>query len=195
METINKIKSHLNARLIDLKQAKERGIKLIAYTPGGYFPEELALAAGALPVCMIRGGDHAAVEASIAYIDRWLDTFYRAQIGYGTSGKDLYYNMIDILFVPVTDSNNRAISDTLDYHTDIDIFPFGVPHTKCDSGRAYYLHGISKVKAKIEELTGVEITQQRLNEAIQLCNTERELLRKISLMRTSKNVPISSKDL
>lgn len=194
MEAINKIKAHLTSGLTELRQAKEQGRKIIGYMPGGYFPEELVLAAGALPVCMIRGGDHAAVEASIAYIDRWLDTFYRAQIGSGISGEDPYYNMIDTLFVPITDSNNRAVSDILDYHTDIDIFPFGIPHTKGESGCKYYLHSISKVKEKIEQFTGVEITEQRLKEAIQLCNKERELIREISLMRKSDPAPISAKD-
>jgi benzoyl-CoA reductase/2-hydroxyglutaryl-CoA dehydratase subunit BcrC/BadD/HgdB len=194
MEEINKIKSYLRSGLIDLEKEKKQGHKIVGYMPGGYFPEELVLAAGSIPVCMIRGGDHAVVEASLAYIDRWLDTFYRAQIGSGISGRDPYYNMIDILFVPITDSNNRAVSDALDYHTDIDIFPFGVPHTKAEIGCRYYLHGINRVKTKLEQVTGAEITEERLKEAIQLCNKERELLRKISLMRKSDPAPLSAKD-
>ncbi len=194
MEAMNNIKSDLTTRLTLLQQAKKKGNKIIGYLPGGYFPEELVLAAGAIPVCMIRGGDHAAVEASIAYVDRWLDTFYRAQIGYGVSGEDPYYNILDALFVPITDGNNRALSDVLDYHTNIDIFPFGVPHTKAEAGCQYYLHGLNRVKEKLEQITGVEITEQRLNEAIQECNRERELLREISLLRKSNAVPIRAKD-
>ena len=143
---------------------------------------------------MIRGGDHDVVEVSIAYIDRWLDTFYRAQIGAGISGEDSYYNMIDILFVPITDNNNRAASDALDYHTDIDLFPFGVPHTKSEVACQYYFYGINRVKEKLEEITGVEITKQRLREAIELCNKERGLLRQISVIRKSDPAPISAKD-
>jgi len=193
VETINKIESQLRFRLKELKQAKEQGKKIIGYVPGGYFPEELVIAAGAIPVCMIRGGDKAAIDASLAYIDRWLDTFYRAQIGSCLSGEDPYYNIIDILFDPLTDNSNRALSDTLAYHTDIEIFPFGVPHTKDESAHEYYLHGINRAKKRIEELTGVEITTDKLNEAIVLCNRERELLRKISLMRQSDPSPVDSK--
>jgi len=143
---------------------------------------------------MIRGGEHAAVEASIAYVDRWLDTFYRAQIGYGVSGQDPYYNILDALFVPVTDSNNRALSDVLDYQTTMDVFPFGVPHTKGETGCRYYLHGLNRVKEKLEQVTGVEITEQGLSEAIERCNRERELLREISLLRKSDAVPIRAKE-
>jgi benzoyl-CoA reductase subunit C len=194
MEAMNRIKSDLGNRLALLRQEKKKGNKIVGYLPGGYFPEELVLAAGAIPLGMIRGGDHAAVEASIAYVDRWLDTFYRAQIGYGVSGQDPYYNILDALFVPVTDSNNRALSDVLTYHTSIDIFPFGVPHTKTETGSRYYLHGLNRVKEKLERITGVEITEQGLGEAIRRCNRERELLREISLLRRSDPLPIRARE-
>jgi benzoyl-CoA reductase/2-hydroxyglutaryl-CoA dehydratase subunit BcrC/BadD/HgdB len=193
-EAMVRIKSDLTGRLALLQQEKKKGSRIVGYLPGGYFPEELALAAGAIPLCMIRGGDHAPVEASIAYVDRWLDTFYRAQIGYGISGEDPYYNVIDALFAPITDSNNRALSDTLDYHTDLDIFPFGVPHTKSETTCRYYLHGLHRVKEKLERITGVEITDRRLREAIEQCNRERELLREISLLRRSGAVPLRARE-
>jgi len=110
------------------------------------------------------------------------------------TGEDPYYNSLDALFVPITDGNNRALSDVLEYHTNIDIFPFGVPHTKAEAGCQYYLHGLNRVKEKLEQITGVEITEQRLSEAIQRCNRERELLREISLLRKSDAVPIRAKD-
>ena len=188
------LSAHLKNRLTNLSQAKEEGRKIDGYTPGGYLPEELVLASGAIPICLIRGGDHSMVELAGAYICRWIDTFCRAQIGYGVSGEDPYYNIIDLLIVPVTDNHIRAVSDVLDYNTDIDILPFGVPHTKDNLTLNYYLHGITRLKNRLEELTGVEITDSRLRDAIKLCNREREILRDISLMRKSQPSLISSKD-
>lgn len=194
MAAMDKLSSHLKTRLVDLREAKKAGYKIIGYTPGGYLPEELVLACGAIPVCLIRGGDHTPVELSGAYICRWIDTFARAQIGYGVSGDDPYYSIIDLLAIPITDNHIRAVSDILDYNTDIEIFPFGVPHMKEDSAFKYYLHGLTRLKAKLEELTGVEITETRLRDAIAVCNRERELLREISLMRKAKPAPVSGKE-
>jgi benzoyl-CoA reductase/2-hydroxyglutaryl-CoA dehydratase subunit BcrC/BadD/HgdB len=194
MEAMDRLSTHLKTRLVDLGQAKEEGRKLIGYPTGGYMPEELVLAAGAIPVCLARGGDHAAVEHSSAFISRWIDTFCRAQIGYGISGEDPYYNIIDLLAIPITDNNVRAISDVLDYNTDLDVFPFGVPHKKDESTYRYYLHGIGRLKTRLEEVTGNVIEDEELEEAIKLCNRERELLKKISLLRMSAQPPISSKD-
>ena len=194
MEAMKGLSAHLKNRLVDLKKAKEEGRKIVGYTPGGYLPEELVLASGAIPICLIRGGDHSMVELAGAYVCRWIDTFCRAQIGYGVSGDDPYYTIIDLLAIPITDNHIRAISDILDYNTDIEIFPFGVPHMKEESTLKYYLHGINRLKERLEELTGVKIAEPKLREAISLCNRERELLREISLMRKSGQVPISGKD-
>jgi benzoyl-CoA reductase/2-hydroxyglutaryl-CoA dehydratase subunit BcrC/BadD/HgdB len=97
--------------------------------------------------------------------------------------------------VPITDANNRALSDTLAYHTDLDIFPFGIPHTKSEEGCGYFLHGLNKVKTKLEQITGNDITPDALNRSISLCNQERELLNDLNTMRKSGHPPISAKDV
>jgi benzoyl-CoA reductase/2-hydroxyglutaryl-CoA dehydratase subunit BcrC/BadD/HgdB len=194
MEAMEMLTVHLKNRLADLNKAREEGRKIIGYTPGGYLPEELVLASGAIPICLIRGGDHSMVELAGAYICRWIDTFCRAQIGYGVSGEDPYYSILDLLVVPVTDNHIRAVMDVLDYHTELDIFPFGVPHMKERAALDYYMQGITRLKNRLEALTRNQITESRLREAILLCNRERELLRNISLMRRSRPVPINSKE-
>ena len=194
MKSLDKLKVHLKNRLIDLRKAKDEGRKIVGYTPGGFLPEEIVLASGAIPLCLVRGGDHSAVEMSGAYICRWIDTFCRAQIGYGVSGDDPYYRIVDLLAVPITDNHIRAISDVLGYNTDLELFTFGVPHMKEAATLKYYRHGITTLKARLEELTGVEITDVKLNEAISLCNQVRKLLRDISLMRKTDPALLSIKD-
>jgi benzoyl-CoA reductase/2-hydroxyglutaryl-CoA dehydratase subunit BcrC/BadD/HgdB len=194
MKAMDMLASHLETRLVDLEKAKKEGRKIIGYTPGGYLPEELVLASGAIPVGLIRGGEHSMVELADKYICHWIDTFCRAQIGYGISGRDPYYNILDLLVVPMTDNHVRALMDVLDYNTDLEVFPFGVPHTKDNLATSYYRHGITRLKKKLEEFTGTEITEPKLIEAIDLCNRERELFREISLMRKSRGIPIKSSD-
>ncbi|MEN8246332.1 MAG: 2-hydroxyacyl-CoA dehydratase family protein [Thermodesulfobacteriota bacterium] len=166
----------------------------MGYIPGGYFPEEIALAAEAIPVGMVRGGQHGPIEHAFTYVDHWVDTFCRSQIGYATSGEDPYYNLIDVLVVPITDSNNRSISDTLSYNTDLELFVYGVPHKKSAEGCLYFRHGLEKMADRIAELTGIAITAKKIAEAIDICNREKELLRKLSLENQSGTTAISAKD-
>ncbi len=194
MEELERLNAHLWARLAELQKLKRDGRKIVGHSVGGYMPEELVLACDAVPVGLIRSGDHTMVERAGAYINRWFDTFTRSQIGLALSGEDPYYQILDLLVMPNTDNHIRAMTDVFCVHTDMDIFPYGVPHQKNEDALGYYLHGLNKLKKRLEELTGVEISDERLGEAIELCNRERALLKEISLMRKEAPGIINSKD-
>ena len=195
MKALEKLDRHLETRLSDLLKAKEQGRKVIGYTAGGYFPEELALACDAIPLCFMKAGDNAVLKDAGPYICRFFDPFWRSQIGYLTSGKDPYYNIADLLVIPITDNHVRIFSNTVGYFTpERAFFVFGVPHVKDAVAFEYYLEGIKRLKNKLEEFTGIEITQSRLRQSIELCNRERELFRQISMIRKSENPSVVSKE-
>ncbi|MBN2320790.1 MAG: 2-hydroxyacyl-CoA dehydratase [Acidobacteria bacterium] len=195
MNALAKLDAHLESRLKDLSKAKERGQKIIGYSAGGFLPEELILACGAIPLCFIQAGDNTVLRNSGAYICRWFDPFWRSQAGYLTSGKDPYYSIVDLIVVPITDNHVRAFSNTVGFYTPgIKSFVFGVPHVKDKVALEYYLKGIVRLKKMLEDFTGVEITESRLKQSIELCNRERELFRKISRMRKRRNVSVSGRD-
>ncbi|MFC2059243.1 2-hydroxyacyl-CoA dehydratase subunit D [Chloroflexota bacterium] len=193
---MDKLADHLKCRVAELRNMKGEGRKIIGYTPGGYMPEELIYACDTMPVPvgLIKGGELKPVLLSGEYIPRWIDTFCRAQIGYFTSNDEPLYQIIDSLIVPITDTNIRSVADVLDFYTDIEVFRFGVPHAKTKTGLEYYLNGIKALKVKLEDITGAEITDQKLREAIELSNRERALLTAISSMRKAESPPISGKD-
>ncbi len=194
MEVLKSLSVYLKKRLADLTTAKEHGNKIVGYTPGGYFPEELALAFGAIPVGLIRGGEHEPVMASSAYLPRWLDTFCRAQVGYKMLKADPLYDLIDLLVVPVTDNNIRAVAECWGFYTDTEVYQFGVPHAKTDHAFDYYREGLALLAERLERLTGVKIEEQKLRENVNLLNRERFLFRELSLMRKEEHLPIRFRD-
>ena len=191
MEAIKKLSDHLATRLTELTRLRKSGTKLIGYAPGGYMPEELVYAAGAVPVGLIRGGDPEPVAESAAYVPRFIDTFCRSQIGYRMMGGDPLYEIIDLLVVPVTDHNIKTIADCFNFFTNTNVFRFGVPHQKDEYAFEYYLAGLHAFKNKLEEFTGNKIEDRKLGEAIDLSNRMRELLNEISLLRLSERPPIT----
>ena len=195
MNAFEKLDSHLKTRLADLNNQKKHGHKIIGYTAGGYFPEELALACDAETICFIRAGNNDVLRDAGAYACRWFDPFWRSQTGYLTSGNDPYYSIADLIVVPVTDNHVRTFSNTLGFYTpEKESFIFGVPHVKDKIALDYYLKGIIRLRKKLEEFTGREITDAKLKQSIELCNRERELFREISLLRKSGNHSITSRD-
>ncbi|MFC1970302.1 2-hydroxyacyl-CoA dehydratase subunit D, partial [Chloroflexota bacterium] len=155
---------------------------------------ELVYAAGAVPVGLIRGGSPEPIAESAAYMPRFFDTFCRAQIAYRMSGDDPLYQMVDLLVVPITDNNVRAIADSWDFYSNVETFRFGVPHDKEEDAFDYYLEGLHLLKDKLEKVTGNKIEDSKLGEAIALSNSMWESLEKISLLRQSSRPPLSGEE-
>lgn len=194
MQALEELNQSMKGRGAELGDLKRQGKKIVGYFPGGYFPEELAYAAGAVPVALNRGGDHEPVEVSGAYMSRWIWSFGRANIGYKMLGSEPIYEAIDIFVVPVTDNHVRILADTWDVFTDVEVFRFGVPHTEHPWSADYFQTGITMLKERLENLTGNKISDEKLKEAIDLSNKERALLRELSLMRKADRPPIRTRD-
>jgi benzoyl-CoA reductase/2-hydroxyglutaryl-CoA dehydratase subunit BcrC/BadD/HgdB len=189
MKALEALNIHLKNRAGELEEFKEEGRKVVGYYPGGYVPEEIILACGAIPVGLHRGGEHEPVLIAGAYLPRWYDTFIRSQIGLKVLGGEAVYDLMDLFVIPITDNNVRMLADAWEFYRLGEVFRFGVPHRKTERALNYYLNGITAFKERMESETGRSLTEDDLSEAILLCNRERELLRKISLMR--KRCPAS----
>ena len=194
MNALESLDIHLKNRARELEELKAGGRKIIGYYPGGYVPEEIILSCGAIPVGLHRGGEHEPVLIAGAYLPRWIDTFCRSQIGFKFLGGEPAYDLIDLFVVPITDNNVRIMADAWEFYHLGEIFKFGVPHRKSERALNYYLHGIHALRAKVENCSGKRATEENLNEAIVLCNREKELFRKISLMRKSRSLSLTGKD-
>ena len=194
MKALESLDAHRRDRATELQRMRAEGHKIIGYFPGGYLPEEIVMACGAIPVGLHRGGEHEPVMVAGAYHPRWLDTFCRAQIGYMALKGEPFYDLIDLYVVPITDNNVRGVADSWEFYKFGEVFRLGVPHRKTEHALKYFLHGINLLKDKLQDFTGVEITEQKLREAIALCNRERELFQKISLMRKSEAPPLTGRD-
>ena len=135
MDAMDRLSEHLKTRTAELRKLKESGKKIVGYSPGGYMPEDLVYASGAIPVCLVRGGDPEPVTESLAYIPRFIDTFCRSQIGYRMMGTEPLYLLPDLIVVPITDNNHvcrQFIAPRL-YPDDLASFPDEVISLKAGS--------------------------------------------------------------
>jgi benzoyl-CoA reductase/2-hydroxyglutaryl-CoA dehydratase subunit BcrC/BadD/HgdB len=194
MGAMDRLSEHMDGRYREIRKKREGGVKIIGYTPGGYMPEELVYASGAIPVCLLRGGDHEAVAESAAYIPRFIDTFCRSQIGYRMLEEEPLYQMVDLLVVPITDNNMRAIAECWNFYTDVEVFRYGVPHNKEEDAYDYYLEGLNLLREKLGSFTGNKIDDGKLKDAIELWNRMRTLFKEISLLRKSDKLPLSGQE-
>jgi len=183
--------THLRNRPAQLKEAKEKGVKIIGFFPGNYVPEEIIYASGAIPICLVHGGGSDMVDASLEEVPTIMCPFSRAQVGERLLKKTPYYHIIDMLVAPITCQHLKKAAEIWEYHADIEVCKLGIPHHyETDFGLQYYVDRIKVLKDRVEAITGNEVTGERLSEAVGLYNRMRALLRKISLLRSNLHPPI-----
>jgi len=184
---------HLRDRPAELLEAKNKGVKIIGYFPGNYVPEELIIASGAVPLCLVNGGDTPPVEASLSVMPHIFCPFARTQVGERLLKRNPYYGMIDMLVAPITCQHLKKVAEIWEYYGDIEIFKLGIPHQHDnDFELEYYADRLRALRERLQAFTGNEITDKKIGSAIELYNRMRELLRQISLMRCSSSPPLIS---
>lgn len=187
------LNTYLRNRPAQLREAKKKGVKIVGFFPGNYVPEEIIYASGAVPICLVHGGNSKTADGALAKVPDMICPFARAQIGERILKTDPYYSMIDMLVAPITCQHLKKVAELWEYQSDIEIFKLGIPHqSDADFGLEYYADRLRALMDRLQAFTGNEITSEKLSEAITLYNRMRELLNKISLLRRTSNSPISS---
>lgn len=187
-----KLKSLLEDRQLGLREAKEKGVKIIGYLPGNYVPEEIIYASGAIPVCLCDGGDSQPADTALSVAPQVICPFARALIGERILKTKPYYDLLDMVVAPITCQHLKKVAEIWEYQEDIELIKLGVPHqTDGDSELEYFSDRLHVMKERIESFTGNEISDDKIREAIDLYNRLRELLMNISLMRRGPNPPLS----
>ena len=190
-----RVAAHLRDRPAQLREAQAQGTKIIGYFPGNYVPEELIIAAGAVPLCLVEGGDTPPLEASVPVIPHIFCPFARTQIGERSLKRNPYYDIIDMFVAPVTCQHLKKVAEIWEYYGDMEIFKLGIPHQRDnDFELEYFTNRLRALRERLQTLTGNEITDEHITGSINLYNRMRELLRQISLMRRAPSPPLSALD-
>jgi benzoyl-CoA reductase/2-hydroxyglutaryl-CoA dehydratase subunit BcrC/BadD/HgdB len=187
--------THLRDRPASLKEAKEKGIKIIGYFPGNYVPEEMIYASGAIPVCLTDGGSPHPADTALSVVPHIICPFARAQVGERMLKTNPYYSMVDMVIAPITCQHLKKVAEVWEYYGDIKVFKLGIPHQyDGDFELEYFTDRLKALKERLETFTGKEITNAKISEAIKHYNRMRELLMNISMMRRSLSPPLSALD-
>ncbi len=194
MDTMQKLTEYSLNRPAEISKLRARGTKVVGYFAGDFIPEELIYAAGAVPVCLLHGGDNRSVQEALAYTTRILCPFSRAQIGQRFTKEQPYYALVDLLISPISCQHMRRVGDVWEEFSGVPVFRVGVGLKRNEIGAGWYRDALKLMQDKLEELTGNKITESKLKHAIELYAKQRELLKKISLLRKSPNPLISTAD-
>ena len=152
-----------------------------------YVPEEIALAAGVLPIPLC-GGTNWSVDYADRMFPRDICPLIRSTFGMAFSNTCPYKRLHDGVVGETTCDAKKKAWDLLGFQV------MEVPQKKGDLDRALWLSEVQRFRKYVEGLSGVAVTPERLRECIILANRRRAVLQKINAFRRLPEPPISGLD-
>ncbi len=180
------------ARPREVFERKKNGDKVIGAFCA-YFPEEIVLAAGAVPLILCGGADFPVADAE-KILPRNTCPLIKSSFGFRTSRTCPYFLSADLLVGETTCGGKKKMYELLNEYTPT--YTLHLPHKKDDpEARKLWLNEVRLFKNKIEEITGNKITYDKLKDSIERVNRKREILQKLYNTRKASPPPISGKDV
>ena len=176
---------------INVKKVKDQGIPVIgSYCT--YFPQELAIAAGAATVglCSTSGETIPVAEKDLPAN---LCPLIKSSYGFAKADKCPFFYFSDIVVGENTCDGKKKMYELMSDFKDV--FIMDLPNSQSEKGLELYKEELLRLKAYVEEKFGVTITDDDMRKAVRLENEIR--VAKKHLIDTMKNdpCPVSGLDM
>jgi benzoyl-CoA reductase/2-hydroxyglutaryl-CoA dehydratase subunit BcrC/BadD/HgdB len=152
-----------------------------------YVPDEIALAAGVIPIPLC-GGTNWSVDYADKMFPRDICPLIRSTFGMAFSGTCPYRKLKDAVVGETTCDAKKKAWDLLGFQV------LEVPQKKLPPDRELWRAEVRGFRRFMENLSGVQITFDGLREAVLLTNKRRKLLQNINLLRQIDDPPVSGLD-
>lgn len=158
---------------VDVKNLKDEGKKIVG-TYCTYSPWELIMAAGAIPISLCSMSDEPISEAE-KHLPKNLCPLIKASYGFALTDKCPYFYFSDMIVGETTCDGKKKMYEYLGQIKPMHVMQ--LPQTnKGEAPFNSWKNEIILLKEKLESEFDVEITQEKLKEAINLRNRERKAL-------------------
>ncbi len=178
------------ARIQELQEEKEKGKKVVG-TFCVFVPDEVILATGAGGVGLCSGSQFW-IEDGEKVLPRNLCPLVKAFMGAKVSRTCPYFQSCDMIIGETTCDGKKKAYEILEDYMPVHVME--LPQMKRKKNYEEWQDEIKLFIKKMEELTGNEVTVEKLRKSIDLCNRKRRALKRLYDLRKHTPSPISGLD-
>jgi benzoyl-CoA reductase/2-hydroxyglutaryl-CoA dehydratase subunit BcrC/BadD/HgdB len=173
-------------RIAEIIEARKTGRKMIG-TFCIYVPDEIALAADAIPIALC-GGTQFSIPHAETMFPRDICPLIKSTMGMALSKTCPYGPVKDLGVGETTCDAKKKTWDIVNFHV------MEVPQKKERLDKDLWRQEVYRFKEKVEEVTGRQITEERLQSTIKMLNNKRKALQRFTEFRKTHPAPISGLD-
>lgn len=158
-----------------------------------YTPRELIMAAGGVPVCLC-GGSAETITPAEADLPANLCPLIKSTYGYEVQGTNPFIEMADLIVAETTCDGKKKMYELMAERRAMHVLE--LPQKPDDpDALAHWVRELHKLKQALEARWSVQITDEKLREAIALMNRERALRRSLADLMQADTPPLSGLEL
>ena len=189
------IEKFMNIRgenVISLKKWKEQGGKVVGYYCT-FFPQELALAAGAVPVGLC-GTKEEPISAAEETLPRNLCPLIKSSYGFAVTDKCPFFNFSDLIVGETTCDGKKKMFEFMGEFKPVHVMQ--LPHMNGNKESfGMWVEELRRLRTRLENELGREIADQALWEAIDLINRETAAAKAVCDLNRQEPPALSGLDL
>jgi len=158
-----------------------------------FAPRELIMAAGGIPVCLC-GGSAKTIPAAEEHLPANLCPLIKSTYGYHVLKTNPFLEMADLVVAETTCDGKKKMFELMAESRPVYLMELPQKQEDPDSFEHWILE-MRKLKTELEKRFGVEITDEKLRDAITFMNRERALRRALAGLMKSDAPPITGLQL
>ena len=179
----------LDKRAREIEDFKKGGGKVVGVFCN-FVPEEIVIAAGAIPVGLSFGFSETILRAE-EYLPRNFCPLIKSSFGSFLDGNPLF-DLCDVVIIPTSCDGKKKLGEIVAPHKPVWIME--VPHsTNTSQSRNLWLTEIKLLAKKLGKFTGKRVTRRKLSKAITLVNRKRAIVHRLYRARMG-DPPIWGRD-
>ncbi len=174
-----------------MKEEKDKGRKVVG-TFCTYTPRELIYAADAISVSLCSTSDETVPDAE-KILPKNLCPLVKSSYGFAITDKCPYMYFSDMIIGETTCDAKKKMYELLGEIKDT--YVMQLPHSKNNFSMALWKNELVELVKKLEEKFDVKITEDKIRDAIKLCNEERKAVKEFFNLAKLNPSPVKGSDM
>ena len=176
---------------LEIKEYKDKGIPVIGMYCA-YFPTELAMAVGAIPVGLCSFSNET-ITAAERDLPKSMCPLVKSSYGFAISDRCPFFHFADLVIGETTCDGKKKMYELMAEFKPVHVME--LPNSQSERGLAFWKSEIIRTKEYLEEFFHIVITEEMIRDAVHLNNEIRTSLNNLCELMKLDPAPVKGEDI